>query len=151
MYLSDEATVPFDTQWRPGVMEKIYDGDSFVITVDVGYSTYLKKKVRLIGLTGLETTKLGVDAYEMRGEERELGKLAKAFVEEKIPVGTEVRVASRVGGSRGSFNRWLLCVMFKDLTGDWCSLGDLMLAKGHAEEWWSRKSSGAPRPDVPTV
>jgi micrococcal nuclease len=62
---------------------KVIDGDTFDLLIDLGYHTFIQKRIRLDG----------VDTPEVRGEERPEGLISKAAVEELIG-GQEVRVIS---------------------------------------------------------
>jgi len=56
------------------------DGDTIDFQVDVGFYVSLRMRVRL----------RGVDTPEVRGESREEGLVAAAFVRERLPEGSEV-------------------------------------------------------------
>lgn len=62
---------------------KVIDGDTIDLMIDLGYHTFLKKRIRLDG----------VDTPEIRGEERPEGLISKAAVEELIG-GQDVKVKS---------------------------------------------------------
>jgi len=55
---------------------RVIDGDTFDVRLDVGFDTHIFKRIRL----------LGVDTWEIRGEERERGLIAKEFVETQIKI-----------------------------------------------------------------
>lgn len=143
--LTDVATTPFNTQWRPAIIRKTVDGDTQDIELDCGFSIFTKIRVRLVHLAALEDPRIGIDTWELHGSEREKGFKAKARVEALLPPGTEIRVASRKGGSQEALGRWLCCLLYKQGDG-WVSLGDTLLSEGHAKEWWSGVDKGAPRP-----
>lgn len=153
--LSDEETEPFTTLWRRAIVddfdlddEEVYDGDTYTLLVDTGFDSWVMVRVRLLGLASIDNPKLGVDAWEVRGTEREAGLKARDRVRDLLPTGTEVRIWSRKGGSRGSLNRWLCVVCYRTAEG-WVSIGDQLIEEGHAEEWWRGKSAGKPRPGTP--
>jgi len=98
------------------VVTKIVDGDTVDLLVDCGFNIIKKERIRFYG----------VDAWETRGEERERGLLAKQFVEEVIPVGSEVMV--RTGKEQGKFGRYLGEIFVNDE-----SLNEMLLEEGHAE------------------
>ena len=95
---------------------KVVDGDTVDLLVDCGFNIIRKERIRFYG----------VDAWETRGEERERGLLAKEFVLNLIPPGTEVVV--RTGKERGKFGRYLGEIFFGGR-----SLNDMLLEEGHAE------------------
>ena len=64
-------------------MLKVVDGDTFDLLIDLGYHTFVQKRIRLDG----------IDTPEVRGEERSKGLVSKAAVEELIG-GQQVKVHS---------------------------------------------------------
>jgi len=149
---SDVEVEPFVTSWRRAYVQdfnpekpEVYDADTFQLLIDVGFNTWREVQVRLTGLESMSNPKIGIDAWEVRGVEREAGLLARDRVRELLPENTEVRIWSMKGGSQGSLNRWLCIVLYKTVEG-WVSLGDLLIEEGHAEEWWKGKDDGRPRP-----
>jgi micrococcal nuclease len=122
--LTDEDTKPFITEWRPAEVKRIIDGDTFDLEIDLGFDIWLATRVRL----------LGADTWEVRGEERELGKIASARVHELIPEGSSIRIRSFKGGTRGSFRRWLAEVAYR-VDGGWQQLGEILIKEGHATEY----------------
>lgn len=60
-----------DQQWVfRARLVRVIDGDTIDVTIDQGLHTYRTERLRLLGL----------NAQEMRGTERPVGELAKAFV-----------------------------------------------------------------------
>jgi len=96
---------------------KIVDGDTIYMDVDLGFGVYYDAKVRL----------LQIDAWEIRGEEKERGIKAKEFVEKNYPVGSEVLLQS---SKQGKYGRWLGTVWN---IGDTKSLNQLLVENEHAE------------------
>ena len=74
-------------------VERIVDGDTVDVRIDVGFFVCIRMRLRLNG----------IDTFEMRGEERELGLLAKAFVEARIPPGSVVLIKTYKLGTYGRF------------------------------------------------
>jgi|TARA_B100001094_G_C18107267_1_gene759115 micrococcal nuclease len=97
-------------------VEKVVDGDTVDLLVDCGFNIIRKERIRFYG----------VDAWEPRGEERERGLEAKAFVIEHCPVGSEVVVVT--GKEKGKFGRYLGEIFINNK-----SLNNLLLENGHAE------------------
>ena len=52
----------------------IYDGDTITVEIDLGFNVITKQKIRFYG----------INTFEIRGEEREKGLLAKQFVVDRI-------------------------------------------------------------------
>jgi len=135
---TDEETTPFLTPWREAVIDRWYDADTPTMTMSLGFNIQLREAVRLLAEGAVTTpddrSDDAVDAWELRGKERELGKLARARVLEVIPVGATVRFWSFKGrGKTGKYGRWLCVILFQDPDGEWYSLGDLLLQEGHAD------------------
>lgn len=156
-----EEVEPFHTAFLPGVMHHIADGDTFDLCLDLGHDRGGEiVRVRLVGEDWLKSgRRIGVNTWEERGVEREKGLAATARVEELIPEGVETLSRSWLGGSRGSYYRWLHLLVFpgsqdqagryyRDETSSthYC-LGDVLLFEGHAREWWRGWKRGKPRPE----
>lgn len=105
----------------PATVTRIIDGDSIEVNLDLGHHLYKKDAdIRL----------LGINTPEVRGEEKELGKLAKARVEELIPVGTKVVIHS---AELDSFGRMLADVWIKDQYDK--SISQKLIDEGYAIAW----------------
>ena len=99
---------------------KIKDGDSLRLSVDLGFNIKTDIDVRLLGLNCPET----------RGPEKEMGKVAKAYVESLIPIGTEVIIKTE---KDDSFGRWLALVLLKDQPT--FSINHKLVSEGYAVAW----------------
>lgn len=73
---------------------KIIDGDTLVAVVDLGFYAYVHQHFRL----------LNYEAPEIRGPESPLGVIAKAKLEELLPIDTEILIRTE---KADSFGRWL--------------------------------------------
>tara|TARA_R100000008_G_C3452623_1_gene100132 strand:- start:214 stop:555 length:342 start_codon:yes stop_codon:yes gene_type:complete len=102
-------------QYR-AIVEKVVDGDTVDLLVDCGFNIMRKERIRFYG----------VDAWEVRGEEREQGLEAKKFVQDLLPIGSEIVVVT--GKEQGKFGRYLGEIFVDDK-----SLNELLLEHGHAE------------------
>ena len=80
--------------------ERVVDGDSIIPTIDAGFDILLSKQsVRLYG----------IDTAETRGgtpELKALGLLAKDYVTQMVPEGSELLIRTHMDG-RGKFGRIL--------------------------------------------
>jgi len=103
----------------PANVQRIVDADTFDLLVDLGFQTYSMQRVRLAG----------VDAWEMRGEEKVKGKMATEFVKRRMPEDSWVVVSS--DGKKGKYGRFIVDVQLS--TGE--QLGELLLKEGHAEPY----------------
>ena len=64
------------------IVERVVDGDTVDVFIDLGFSIWIKERVRLYGIDTPETR-----TKDLR--EKKFGLLAKARVEELIPKGSE--------------------------------------------------------------
>lgn len=106
------------------IVKKIVDADTVDLSVDLGFKTYRVERFRLSR----------IDAWEVRGKEKFKGKKAKVFVEEQIPVGSEVTVQS---SKQGKYGRYLGEIIYEH-DGSEVNLGDRLLEEGHAVLYGSK-------------
>jgi len=105
------------------VVASVYDGDSIRFDIDLGCKTWLiNEPIRL----------WGIDAWELRGEERQEGLKAKEFVENLLPVGTEVLIRTHKD-RKDKYGRWLAEVVIDDgVTESEKDVATLLVEAGHA-------------------
>lgn len=113
----------FNLYYYKALVTDVYDGDSITCDLDLGLNVTLKnQKIRL----------LGIDTPEIRGEEREMGLISKARVQELI-LGKEVIISTH---KTGKYGRWLGVIwLFHEFEEEskWININELLLAEGHAE------------------
>jgi len=97
---------------------KIVDADTFDVKIDLGFRMTTEQRLRL----------LGVDAWEVRGDERTEGLAAKAFVVDAMPVGSTVIIRTE---KTGKYGRYLAHVELPDGR----DLGETLIKEGHAEPY----------------
>lgn len=104
-----------------GWVEKIVDGDTIDVRLDVGFDTHIYKRLRL----------LGVDTWELRGDEKEKGQIAKEFVHTRLvnQAQREVYVQTKMD-ARGKYGRVLAWVWYRSV-GDYICLNEVLLQEGH--------------------
>lgn len=112
-------------------IRRVVDGDTFDADVDLGFRTSSAQRFRLRRF----------NAPEMRGPERELGKMAKARVSEILRPGSVVRLRTHKGDA---FGRWLADV--ETPLGD---LTDRLLEEGFGVFWDGRGRRPSFSPDEP--
>jgi endonuclease YncB( thermonuclease family) len=96
------------------------DGDTVDCRVDLGFKIYTRNRFRLEK----------IDAWESRGSERELGKLATARAQELAPVGSRVLLTT---AKAGKYGRWLAMIYPLDENGVALqSVNDTLVEEGHA-------------------
>ncbi len=100
---------------------RMYDADTLRLSIDLGFGVWLcNQAVRLYG----------IDAWEVRGPEREKGLAAKAFAEELI-LGQEIYIRSHQD-RKGKYGRWLAEVFIVSPSSKTVDLGAELVANGHA-------------------
>tara|TARA_R100001129_G_scaffold114327_1_gene79003 strand:- start:3808 stop:4230 length:423 start_codon:yes stop_codon:yes gene_type:complete len=115
--------MPEDNYYRDAELLRVIDGDTFVLSIDLGFGIWVRQHVRLAGL----------DTPEVRGTERLAGK----FVAEKISEWLSGRVSCVLASkqfSTGKYGRCLGEIYFGDL-----SINQWLLEQGLA---WQTDSSG---------
>lgn len=102
---------------------RVIDGDTIDVRLDVGFDTHIFKRLRL----------LGIDTWELRGDEREQGLVAKEFVESRMRLSKdEVYVQTEMDGE-GKYGRVLAWVWTESVVGETC-LNEELLEYGHGTE-----------------
>ena len=102
---------------------KIVDGDTCDVLLDVGFHTYLRKRLRF----------MDIDTWEVRGEERPKGLIAKDRLIELIESSDKVYVQT-VMDARGKYGRvlaWVWTEKDEILT----NVNEILLLEGHATEY----------------
>ena len=104
------------------IVTGVYDGDSITVDIDLGLGVWLKgQKLRLIG----------IDTPEMRGAEKEAGKVARDFVRSRL-LGDGVNnvIIKTFKDKAGKFGRWLAVVYYGESLRN---LNDELIERGLAE------------------
>ncbi len=127
-------------------LQKVVDGDTLDLLVDVGLATHTSDRFRLVR-AGMKD----YDAPEVfRGspEERERGKAATARAKELLGPGEDLRIRCEVDRRArqvlGKYRRWIAAVYFEprvastihelDGRGTWLSLADCLTVEGHTKD-----------------
>jgi len=98
------------------ILKRIVDADTIDCDVDMGFRAWrMGERFRLAS----------INAYEMRGHERELGKAATNYLSGIIKPGDELVLVTEKDPD--SFGRWIATVYYKGL-----NLNDDLVEKGHA-------------------
>ncbi len=107
------------------------DGDTVEVTVDLGFYTYRKERLRLVGSI------LGVDTPELSSKYPavvERAKLAHKYAITLAPPGSEVIVITSrpvAGDTKDGFGRFLAQV----IVSNGVNVGDALLSEGLAEPY----------------
>jgi len=113
----------------PGRVTKIVDADTIDCDVSLGYHVTINERLRLCMSNGA-----GINAPEVRGEEREAGLAATAYLKELLdrhaPDG-KVLVRS-FKAKQGKFGRFICSIEARRDTGGMVYFCDLLVSSGHA-------------------
>lgn len=102
------------------IVDRVVDGDTYDVTVDLGFKIYHKIRVRL----------RNVDTPEVFGSRAsEAGRIAAAYVTNMI-LGKEVVITTYKTNAK-SFDRWVADVT----VDDYVDLGTHLIAEGYAVAW----------------
>lgn len=115
----DQVFEPPVYTYRVKEVVKVIDGDTIDVQLDIGFASYLRKRLRF----------LGVDTYEKRGEERELGLAAKARLEEILASADNIYVQT-VMDSRGKYGR-VLAWLWVETAGELTLVNNQLIVEGH--------------------
>ena len=103
------------------IVTNIYDGDTIRANIDLGFNTWIfDQKLRLYG----------IDTPEIRGEERPYGLIAKDFVNERIPVGSDIQVMTQRDAT-GKYGRYLATIFYDGGR----NLNEELIESGNAERY----------------
>lgn len=107
----------------PVKIERVIDGDTIVVDLYLGLG---------VVLDGQYIRFYGIDAWEVRGEEREKGLKAKEYLTKRLEEGKiEIEIRPEWGqNGRGKYGRWLGIVYV-----DGVNINAELIKKGHAEEY----------------
>lgn len=98
---------------------KAYDGDTVTAIVDLGMNTHRIEKLRLHG----------INAPEVRGDERKAGKASRDYLR-KFILGRDV-VIETTKDKKGKYGRYIAKIFVK--SGDqMLNVSDTLVASGHA-------------------
>jgi len=103
-----------DYRYRAHVL-KIYDGDTITVRVDLGFHTHRIERLRLAR----------IDAWEVRGEERPAGLVARDWLRSQI-LDRDV-IVQTIKDKTGKYGRYIAEVE----TLDGRKINDLIVANGH--------------------
>lgn len=102
--------------WYDAYCTKVYDGDTIHVNVDKGFSDWRIKMI--IRLHRINTP-------EIRGEERSLGLVAKARVEELIL--DKKIIIKTFKDKTGKYGRYLAEIFYQNFKLEWVNLNDQLV------------------------
>ena len=107
-------------------MVRCVDGDTVTLDIDCGFSIFTRQTTRLYGIDTAETRMVRKGSQDLKS----LGKLAKQFVQDALPVGKEVTIKTH---KEGKFGRILAEIY---INGGDDSLNDLLVEKRMAVKYY---------------
>jgi len=112
---------PFSPWCYEARVAHIYDGDTITLDVDLGFDCSLRMQVRLSG----------IDAPEIRGEERPEGLEARDALRRLLPVNSPVRLQTEKDRT-GKYGRYLGTI-WRPVAGGWENANFWMVDNRYAE------------------
>ena len=107
-------------------VEKIVDGDTIDVVLDLGFDILHKSRVRLYGIDTPESRTRNLD-------EKVRGKMASAFLRKAIEEGEKVCIQTKLKDSRGKFGRVL-----GDVVVDGVNINQSMVDNHHAVKYFGQ-------------
>jgi len=89
-------------------VEKIYDGDTITVTIQLGFGVFKTEKLRL----------KGIDAPELRGDERPFGLVSRDRLRELI-LGEEI-IVKTFKDKKGKYGRYIADIYYNSDNGIFC-------------------------------
>lgn len=99
----------------------VYDADTITVDVDLGFNAWLR---------GVKVRLTGIDAPEVRGEERPDGLVSRDWLRAEILGQDIVMKTTKDGTGKGKYGRWLAELFHAD--GDVISINQELVTKGLA-------------------
>ena len=107
-------------------VERVVDGDTVDVTLDLSFDILYKSRIRLYGIDTPESRTRNLD-------EKARGKLAKSFLEDAINNGKKVVIQTKLKDSRGKFGRVL-----GDIVVDGININQSMVDNFHAAAYFGQ-------------
>ena len=107
-------------------VERVVDGDTIDVVLDLGFDILYKSRVRLYGIDTPESRTRNLD-------EKARGKMASAFLKNAIDHGTKVVIQTKLKDSRGKFGRVL-----GDVVVDGVNINQSMVDNYHAAAYFGQ-------------
>ena len=107
-------------------VERVVDGDTVDVVLNLGFDIMYKSRVRLYGIDTPESRTRNLD-------EKARGKMAGAFLKNKIDTGKKVVIQTKLKDSRGKFGRVL-----GNIIVDGININQLMIDNYHAAAYFGQ-------------
>ena len=107
-------------------VEKVVDGDTIDVVLDLGFDILYKSRVRLYGIDTPESRTRNKD-------EKARGKMAGSFLKESIDAGNKIVIQTKLKDSKGKYGRVLGDVVVDDV-----NINQLMVDKHLAVKYFGQ-------------
>jgi micrococcal nuclease len=107
-------------------VERVVDGDTVDVVLNLGFDIMYKSRVRLYGIDTPESRTRNLD-------EKARGKMASAFLKNAIDTGEKVVIQTKLKDSRGKFGRVL-----GNIIVDGININQLMIDNYHAAAYFGQ-------------
>ena len=107
-------------------VQRVVDGDTVDVVLNLGFDIMYKSRVRLYGIDTPESRTRNLD-------EKARGKMAGAFLKNKIDAGEKVVIQTKLKDSRGKFGRVL-----GNIVVDGVNINQLMVENFHAAVYFGQ-------------
>ena len=107
-------------------VERVVDGDTVDVVLNLGFDIMYKSRVRLYGIDTPESRTRDLD-------EKARGKMAGAFLKNAIDTGEKVVIQTKLKDSRGKFGRVL-----GNIIVDGININQLMIDNYHAAAYFGQ-------------
>ena len=107
-------------------VERVVDGDTVDVVLNLGFDIMYKSRVRLYGIDTPESRTRNLD-------EKARGKMAGAFLKNKIDTGEKIVIQTKLKDSRGKFGRVL-----GNIIVDGININQLMIDNYHAAAYFGQ-------------
>lgn len=102
-------------------VDSVYDGDTCTVNIDLGLHTWIHgEKIRLSG----------IDAPEIRGEEREKGIPSRDYLRSLI-LNRDI-ILRTIKDKKGKYGRYLGEIWVKDENDEYFNVNEKLVAEGYA-------------------
>lgn len=102
------------------IVRSVYDGDTIRVDIDLGFNTWIhNESIRLYG----------INAPEIRGEERPLGLVSRDWLRQQLPAGAEIKIKT-IKDKEEKYGRYLGVIYLNDV-----NLNEMMVANGLAKPY----------------
>lgn len=107
-------------------VERVVDGDTVDVVLDLGFDIFHKCRVRLYGIDTPESRTRDLD-------EKARGKMAGSFLKESIDAGNKIVIQTKLKDSKGKYGRVLGDVVVDDV-----NINQLMVDKHLAVKYFGQ-------------